>query len=158
MGKLKTFCFLWAAYVFVPSNYAVAQALPATEIVENLSGLWAIPFERDSVQVVDCSELTNYVEVVTKEGELYLKQQHSGSQLEELYETPIARISLSDESDLVPHITIRYLEENSEVQHERPDYWRLFMFGSDKFAWQSSEWSGAQITGVRERCKTIEVS
>lgn len=154
---LKTFAVFTAlAFCLTPS--ALAQLLSYDEILENLSGDWAVPFEDDGSEerATDCARLRIAISIETRaDGQWYVAE-HRGLDAEGFarHEQPVAQGTHAGGIPL-PALYVEYENETRLDPEGNPVSWLLLMYDKDSFAWSATHWNLKGTTPVWTRCETV---
>jgi|GEM_PF-2112943 len=134
---------------------AQAQVLSYEEILENLSGVWAIPFsdKEDADLETDCAQLHINIQIEDRDGTLYYVAQHGGS---EASGTPpheqIVKQAIHTDGRVLHALHISYENERRLDDDGNPISWYLFMLSQDEFTWTAAHNDLKGFTPIRTRC------
>lgn len=154
---LKTFAvFTTLALCLTPP--ALAQLLSYDEILGNLSGDWAVPFEEEGSDdlVTDCARWRIAISIESREDSLWYVAEHRGAVVKnpEPHEQPVEQGTHAGGIPL-PALFIEYENETRLDPEGNPVSWLLLMYDKDSFVWSATHWNLKGTTPVRTRCETV---
>ena len=139
----------------VLSGPAVAQLLSYDDIVNRISGEWAVPFEEDGRIIRDCARLTVSIWIEEEPvGRVYYSQFYSDEHGEGLLHRSSLRQATGADNRLIPAVLIKYDNEERATDSGALVEWRLYMTADDTFSWQATHWAWDAWTPHRTRCET----
>ena len=142
------------AWAMVSSELAGAQLLEYDEIVSNIEGRWAVPFEEDGAEILDCNRLFISIQINNEDDQpVFRSRQINVESGEQHASRSDLRQAKGDSGQFIPAALIRYDNEERTTEDGNLLQWRLYMFSPDAFAWQATHWGWSGWTATRTRCE-----
>lgn len=152
LGAKRLFgIFFWG---LLPSP-ALAQLLPYEDVVSNISGEWAVPFEEDGQFVRDCARFTVSIWIEEESVGLVYYSKFFSDEFGDgiLHRSPLKQ-AMGADNNPIPAALIKYDNEERMTEAGALLEWRLYMSADDTFSWQATHWGWDAWTPHRTRCET----
>lgn len=134
---------------------AFAQLLSYDDIVKNIAGEWAVPFEEDGKIVRDCTRFTVSIWIEEEPaGLIYYSKFYSDEFGDGLLHRSHLKQATGAGNQLIPAALIKYDNEERTTDTGALVEWRLYMSADETFSWQATHWAWDSWTPHRTRCET----
>ena len=141
---------------------AQAQVLSYEEVLENIPGIWAVPFAEEDGDdpektITDCAQSHIRIQITDRNGTLHYIAQHSGRDgVGFPPHEQVVEQAIHTDGRVLPALHIKCENEERLDEDGNSVSWYLFMITRDEFIWSAAHWDLKGFAPIRTRCEVIE--